>query len=195
MTMTTLSQKALSDIDNYNQLRQDEIDLVNHIKAINKKSKQEMIDNPSWYIGMMVEDYQHWLDMGITNIKQFERYLDETTLYEAVSTATTKSYARTVLSESSKWSDEYFAKELDKWCKSADDEIAYEKKMEEENLDKFWKSIEKNIKLGASDKKTAIDWYLAAEGLDKERDPKYINYSLGISYDSVDFSEHVKQLN
>ncbi len=191
----TLSQKALSDIDNYNQLRQDEIDLVNHIKAINKKSKQEMIDNPSWYIGMMVEDYQHWLDMDITNIKQFERYLDETTLYEAVSTATTKSYARTVLSESSKWSDEYFAKELDKWCKSADDEIAYEKKMEEENLDKFWKSIEKNIKLGAPDKKTAIDWHLAAEGLDKERDSKYINYSLGISYDSIDFSEHVKQLN
>ncbi len=191
----TLSQKALSDIDNYNQLRQDEIDLVNHIKAINKKSKQEMIDNPSWYIGMMVEDYQHWLDMDITNIKQFERYLDETTLYEAVSTATTKSYARTVLSESSKWSDEYFAKELDKWCKSADDEIAYEKKMKEENLDKFWKSIEKNIKLGAPDKKTAIDWHLAAEGLDKERDPKYINYSLGISYDSIDFSEHVKQLN
>ena len=191
----TLSQKALSDIDNYNQLRQDEIDLVNHIKAINKKSKQEMIDNPSWYIGMMVEDYQHWLDMDIRNIKQFERYLDETTLYEAVSTATTKSYARTVLSESSKWSDEYFAKELDKWCKSADDEIAYEKKMEEENLDKFWKSIEKNIKLGAPDKKTAIDWHLAAEGLDKERDPKYINYSLGISYDSIDFSEHVKQLN
>jgi len=143
----------------------------------------------------MVEDYQHWLDMDITNIKQFERYLDETTLYEAVSTATTKSYARTVLSESSKWSDEYFAKELDKWCKSADDEIAYEKKMEEENLDKFWKSIEKNIKLGAPDKKTAIDWHLAAEGLDKERDPKYINYSLGISYDSIDFSEHVKQLN
>jgi hypothetical protein len=195
MTMTTLSQKALSDIDNYNQLRQDEIDLVNHIKAINKKSKQEMIDNPSWYIGMMVEDYQHWLDMGITNIKQFERYLDETTLYEAVSTATTKSYARTVLSESHSWSDEYFAKELDKWCKSADDEIAYEKKMEEENLDKFWKSIEKNIKLGAPDKKTAIDWLLSAEGLDKERDPKYINYSLGISYDSIDFSEHVKQLN
>ena len=191
----TLSQKALSDIDNYNQLRQDEIDLVNHIKAINKKSKQEMIDNPSWYIGMMVEDYQHWLDMGITNIKQFERYLDETTLYEAVSTATTKSYARTVLSESHSWSDEYFAKELDKWCKSADDEIAYEKKMEEENLDKFWKSIEKNIKLGAPDKKTAIDWLLSAEGLDKERDPKYINYSLGISYDSIDFSEHVKQLN
>ena len=191
----TLSQKALSDIDNYNQLRQDEIDLVNHIKAINKKSKQEMIDNPSWYIGMMVEDYQHWLDMDVTNIKQFERYLDETTLYEAVSTATTKSYARTVLSESHSWSDEYFAKELDKWCKSADDEIAYEKKMKEENLDKFWKSIEKNIKLGAPDKKTAIDWLLSAEGLDKERDPKYINYSLGISYDSIDFSEHVKQLN
>ena len=193
--MTTLSQKALSDIDNYNQLRQDEIDLVNHIKAINEKSKQDMIDNPSWCIGMMVENYQHWLDMDVTNIKQFERYMNETTLYEAVSIATTKSYARSVLSESSNWSDEYFAKELDKWCKSADDEIAYEKKIEEENLDNFWKSIEKNIKLGAPDKKTAIDWHLAAEGLDKERDPKYINYSLGISYDSIDFSEHVKQLN
>ena len=77
----------------------------------------------------------------------------------------------------------------------ADQEIANEKKMEQDNLDRFWKSIEDNRKLGASDKKTAIDWLLSAEGLDKERDPKYINYCLGISYDSVDFSEHVKQIN
>jgi len=193
--MTTLSQKALSDIDNYNQLRQDEIDLVNHIKEINANSKQKMIDNPSWCIGMMVENYQHWLDMDITNIKQFERYLDESYLYEAVSIATTKSYARTVLSESHSWSDEYMKTQIKGWETQADEEIAYEKKIEEENLDNFWKSIEKNIKLGAPDKKTAIDWHLAAEGLDKERDPKYINYSLGISYDSIDFSEHVKQLN
>ena len=194
-TMTTLSQKALSDIDNYNQLRQDEIDLVNHIKVINEKSKQDMIDNPSWSIGLMVENYQHWLDMDVTNIKQYERYLDETTLYEAVSIATTKSYARSVLSESSKWSDEYFESELVRWSMMADQEIANEKKMEQDNLDRFWKSIEDNLKLGASDKKTAIDWLLSAEGLDKERDPKYINYCLGISYDSVDFSEHVKQIN
>jgi hypothetical protein len=181
--MSKLSKKALSDIDNYNQLRQDEIDLVNHIKAINKKSKQEMIDNPSWYIGMMVEDYQHWLDMDVTNIKQFERYLDETTLYEAVSTATTKSYARTVIAESKYWSDEKFQKEMKFYGVWANEEIERENNAKDEAYKKFENQVKKNMELGAETRKQAINWILTAEDLENEKDVGYICYNLGLSYD------------
>jgi hypothetical protein len=77
----------------YNQIRQDEIDLINHIKEINTKSKEEMKNNPNMFIGMLVEDIKHWLEYDVRTIAQFERYMDECTLYETVSQATSKSQA------------------------------------------------------------------------------------------------------
>lgn len=71
-------------------------ELTNHIKSINKSSKKEMDANPHLWIGTIVEDSKHWAEYGITTPAQYDRYQDETCLYEVVSAATSKSYARSL---------------------------------------------------------------------------------------------------
>lgn len=70
--------------------------LVKHIKSINEKSKKEMDANPHLWIGTIVEDPKHWAEYGITTPAQFDRYQDECCLYEVVSSAYSKSYARSI---------------------------------------------------------------------------------------------------
>ena len=72
------------------------IELVKHINKINEKSKKEMDSTPGLWIGTIVEDPKHWKEYGITTPAQFDRYQDECCLYEVVSSATSKSYARSI---------------------------------------------------------------------------------------------------
>ena len=167
----------------YNQIRQDEIDLINHIKEINAKSKEEMKNNPNMFIGMLVEDIKHWLEYDVRTIAQFERYMDECTLYETVSQATSKSYARTVLAESKSWSDEKFKEQMDFYSKWADEEFEREKQYEQEALNKFEERVALNLEVGAVDRKQAIKWILQSENLENEKDAGYICYNLGLNYD------------
>ena len=70
--------------------------LINHINNVNADTKSMMDSNPNLWIGTIVEDPKHWEDYGITTPAQFDRYNDEMCLYEVVSSATSKSYARSI---------------------------------------------------------------------------------------------------
>ena len=72
------------------------LELTNHIKSINEKSKKEMDSNPNLWIGTIVEDPTHWKEYGITTPAQFDRYQDECCLYEVVASQYSKSYARSL---------------------------------------------------------------------------------------------------
>ena len=72
------------------------VELTNHIKSINEKSKKDMDANPNLWIGHIVEDPKHWEEYGITTPAQFDRYQDECCLYEVVSSEYSKSYARSL---------------------------------------------------------------------------------------------------
>lgn len=167
----------------YNQTRQDELDLVAHIKSMNEASKKEMLETPNCFIGMLVEDPAHWREYGVYTVKQLTRYLDEQTLYEVVSIATSKSYARTVIAESKYWSDEKFQKEMKSYGVWADEEIERENNAKDEAYKKFENQVKKNMELGAETRKQAINWILTAEDLENEKDVGYICYNLGLSYD------------
>ena len=93
--------------------------LVNHIKSINETSKKEMDANPNLWIGHIVEDPKHWEEYGITTPAQFDRYQDEMCLYEVVSSATSKSYARSI--GISSMTDEELYKTLDFYSKAYDE--------------------------------------------------------------------------
>ena len=107
-------------------------DLTTHIKSINAKHKAEMEANPNIWIGMVVEDADHWAQYGVYTPAQYDRYMDEVTLYEAVSIATSKSYARSVVANTEGMSDEEFKKEMDYWGQQADNEIKREQEEEAE---------------------------------------------------------------
>jgi len=157
-------------------------DLATHIKNINSKHKAEMESNPNVWIGMVVEDLDHWAQYGVYTPAQFDRYQDECSLYEAVSQATSKSYARTVVANTDGMSDEEFKKELDHWWNQAEVEAKREAEEEAVRVKEFEGQILNTIKNGAGDRKTAIKWILQGEELDKERDKGYICYSLGLPY-------------
>ena len=89
------------------------IELVNHIKEINEVSKKEMANNSDIWIGMIVEDPEHWSDYGITTPAEFDRYQNEQCLYEVVSSKYSKSFARSI--GISSMSDEELAAELDSY--------------------------------------------------------------------------------
>ena len=89
------------------------MELVKHIKAINEKSKKKMDANPNLWIGMLVEDPKHWAEYGVTTVAEFNRYQDESFLYDVVSSDYSKSYARSIGIFT--MSDEELAKAIDRY--------------------------------------------------------------------------------
>ena len=81
-------------------------------------------------------------------------------------------------------SNEDLEKELNHLCEVAKREAEIEKRQEEDKLKAFESRIDEALSLGAENREDAIKWILQAEGLDKEQDPGYICYTLGLNYDN-----------
>ena len=88
-----------------------------------------------------------------------------------------------------KMSNKELEEELEHLCDVAKREAEIEKRQEEDNLKAFESRIDEALSLGAENREDAIKWILQAEGLDKEQDPGYICYTLGLNYDK----EHLFQ--
>ena len=153
--------------------------LLEHIKNINTKSKAWMAANPGSWAGMVVEDIKFWNDQGIFTVEDYERSNLETSVYEMHKEAygvKGRHY------NFSKMSTKDLEKELDHLCDVAKREAEIEKRQEEDNLKAFESRIDEALSLGAENREDAIKWILQAEGLEKEQDPGYICYTLGLSY-------------
>jgi len=154
--------------------------LLQHIKNINAQSKKWMNENPGSWAGMVPEDIKFWNDQGIFTVEDYERDSLITSVYEMHKDAygvKGRHY------DFNNMSNKELEEELDRLCAVAKAEREAEEKFEEAAYQTFLKRIAENIKLGASDKETAIKWILQSEGLDNEKDSSYICYSLGLSYD------------
>jgi len=153
--------------------------LLEHLKNINAKSKEKMAKTPGLWIGMIVEDLEHWASYGVYTPAQLDRYFLEVDVYEMHKQAygvKGRHY------DFKNMTDEDLKKELDHLAEVADEEYKREQKAKEDAYNQFEKRIEDNIKLGATDRDSAIKWILDAEDLTDERDPGYICYSLGLDY-------------
>jgi len=160
--------------------------LLEHIKNINAKSKAWMAANPGSWAGMVVEDIKFWNDQGIFTVEDYERSNLETSVYEMHKEAygvKGRHY------HFDKMSNKELEEELDHLCDVAKREAEIEKRQEEDNLKAFESRIDEALSLGAENREAAIKWILQAEGLEKEQDPGYICYTLGLSYDK----EHLFQ--
>ena len=155
--------------------------LLEHIKNINAKSKAWMAENPGSWAGMVLEDIKFWNDQGIFTVEDYERSNLETSVYEMHKEAygvKGRHY------NFSKMSTKDLEKELDHLCDVAKREAEIEKRQEEDNLKAFESRIDEALSLGAENREAAIKWILQAEGLDKEQDPGYICYTLGLNYNN-----------
>jgi hypothetical protein len=65
---------------------------------------------------------------------------------------------------------------------AANAQAKHEQELEARAWEQFKQRVRDTIKMGASNRDTAVRWILEGEGLDKEYDPGYICYCLGLSY-------------
>jgi hypothetical protein len=155
--------------------------LVSHIEKMNAKTQLWIDEDPkNRFGGMLVTDPAHWAEYKIYTPAQLDRYLDETTLYEMISSCASKSYARTVLSRD--MTDEEFKKEMDYWSKENEEQFARDKAEEEKNVKEFEARITDLISSGAGNRETALRWIMQAENMEDEHDAGYICYCLHIPY-------------
>ena len=155
--------------------------LLEHLKNINAKSKKWMDENPGSWAGMVTEDIKYWNDQGIFTVEDYERDSLITSVYEMHKDAygvKGRHY------NFDKMSNEDLEKELNHLCEVAKREAEIEKRQEEDNLKAFESRIDEALSLGAENREDAIKWILQAEGLDKEQDPGYICYTLGLNYNN-----------
>ena len=74
-----------------------QIDLLNHIIASNKKAQAWIdVDPDNRWQGMITTDLDHWAKYKIYNVADYNTYMSAETLYEVFSDKYCKSYARSM---------------------------------------------------------------------------------------------------
>ena len=154
-------------------------ELMAHIKAENIKTKAWVAEDPkNRWAGLYPEDEAHWVERGITTLEALERDELECYIYDAHKTAfgvKGRHYDFKAMSL------QELKDEADYISKACDEQLALEAKMEKEATERFEASVAEYQNMAGS-RKDAIRWLLQAEGLEDERDPGYICYSLGLPY-------------
>ena len=154
-------------------------ELMAHIKAENVKTKAWVAEDPkNRWAGLYPEDEAHWVERGITTLEALERDELECYIYDAHKTAFGVKGRHYRFSEMSL---QELKDEADYISRACDEQLALEAKMEKEATERFEASIKGYLPMAGS-RKDAIRWLLQAEGLEDERDPGYICYSLGLPY-------------
>jgi len=154
-------------------------ELMAHIKAENIKTKAWVAEDPkNRWAGLYPEDEAHWVERGITTLEALERDELECYIYDAHKTAfgvKGRHYNFKAMSL------EELKAEADYISKACDEQMELEARMEKEATERFEASVAEYQQMAGS-RKDAIRWLLQAEGLEDERDPGYICYSLGLPY-------------
>lgn len=154
-------------------------ELMAHIKAENIKTKAWVAEDPkNRWAGLYPEDEAHWVERGITTLEALERDELECYIYDAHKTAFGVKGRHYRFSEMSL---QELKDEADYISRACDEQMELEARMEKEATERFEASVAEYQKMAGS-RKDAIRWVLQAEGLEDERDPGYICYSLGLPY-------------
>jgi len=154
-------------------------ELMAHIKAENIKTKAWVAEDPkNRWAGLYPEDEAHWVERGITTLEALERDELECYIYDAHKTAfgiKGRHYDFKAMSL------QELKDEADYISRAGDEQMELEARMEKEATERFEASVAEYQQMAGS-RKDAIRWLLQAEGLEDERDPGYICYSLGLPY-------------
>lgn len=154
-------------------------ELIKEIKARNIKTKAWVAEDPkNRWAGLYPEDEAHWVERGITTLEALERDELECYIYDAHKTAFGVKGRHYRFSEMSL---QELKDEADYISRACDEQMELEARMEKEATERFEASVAEYQKMAGS-RKDAIRWVLQAEGLEDERDPGYICYSLGLPY-------------
>ena len=154
-------------------------ELITEIKSRNEKTKAWVAEDPkNRWAGLYPEDEAHWVERGITTLEALERDELECYIYDAHKTAFGVKGRHYRFSEMSL---QELKDEADYISRACDEQMELEARMEKEATERFEASVAEYQKMAGS-RKDAIRWVLQAEGLEDERDPGYICYSLGLPY-------------
>ena len=154
-------------------------ELIEHVKAENVKTKAWVAEDPkNRWAGLYPEDEASWVERGITTLEDLERDELECYIYDEHKTAfgcKGRHYNFKAMSL------QELKDEADYIGRMAKEQMDLEAKMEAEAVERFEAAVAEYQKMAGS-RSDAIRWVLQAEGLEDERDPGYICYSLGLPY-------------
>ena len=134
--------------------------LKQHIESINAKSQAWIDEDPAnRWAGMITTDMDYWAEQGIHTVEDYERDSLCTYIYEAHKDAygvKGRHY------DFDSMSMEDLQAEADRLSAAVEEQMALEKKIEEEDLASFKALVQSTIDMGAGDEETALRW-LASE--------------------------------
>lgn len=170
--------------------------LIKHIEDINAETKAWVEEDPNnRWAGMLTTDLDHWNEMGIFTVEDFQR--DE--LINQIRECSKTAYGHKINLD---W-DSYTMEDLEDMAKSysqaASDQLEAEAVMEKEASQKFEATIHELQTTGNVDRKTAIRWLLEAEEMDEydlAYGGSYACYNLNLPYSyEKEFTEVMKNMN
>jgi len=154
--------------------------LIAHVDALNAKKEAWVAEDPdNRWAGLYVNDIDYFQDIGVSTPAEFDRFMDEETLYRSF---------RDIYNyrPSMDWirnlSDEELHNEFRRIAESAELQAAQEKESEERAFEEYESMIAQNLELGAADRATAIRWILDSLDIGAQWDEDYICYELGLPY-------------
>jgi len=155
-------------------------ELMAELAKRNAKTEAWVAEDPqNRWAGLYSMDEAHWRERGITNLVDFERDELATYIYEGHKDAFGVK-GRHYNFDSMSLED--LRSEADYISRSVKEQMELEAEMEREAMRNFEEAVTKYEAMGAGSRENAIRWLLQAEGLEKEHDPSYICYHLGLPY-------------
>jgi hypothetical protein len=164
------------------------ITLKEHLEARAAETAAWVAEDPeNRFAASYTVDIDHWNEMGIYTVEQFELYSAKAEYYDLYkSVHGHRSGSRWV------WGDdvtlETVKSELEFLYEEAKREAEYEAKREKEAIEAFENEITRFIEVGAGDRETALRWWVQANVTPEENDAhgydvKYICWCHNLPYE------------
>jgi hypothetical protein len=161
--------------------------LLEKLQELNAEKRAWVAEDPdNRWTGMYTEDLEHWADMGIVTVEDFERYGLETLIWDVYKDA----YGvRPRHMDFKSMTLDQLKAEADFLCKEADRQYEAEKAQEAADVETFKATVQKTIELGAGDEETALRWMTQDMEFYHPQDVEHWVYNYGIL-----FSDYGKEL-
>jgi len=154
--------------------------LLEKLQELNAEKRAWVAEDPdNRWTGMYTEDLEHWAEMGVVTVEDFERYELETFIWDAFKDA----YGcRPRHMDFKSMTLEELETEADRISAAAQEQFEFEKAEEERKVVEFKKLITNTIELGAGDEETALRWLTSSETFYSSQDVEHYVWDKGILF-------------
>lgn len=155
-------------------------DLMTHIKTLNDQTRAWVAAAPGRFAGTWTEDMDHWAEMGVYTVDQFERYV----LIEEIWDSYKEAYGvRPRHMDLNSMTMDELVDEARSLREAADEAFERERELEALAIEAFEDLLRDTIALGAANRVDAIRWLREArDGQEASDDSMEWEFGLPMGY-------------